>query len=76
LTVRFSQLCPFEFGDDHVFNTCYEKTKPLQVDGPATAELLPTEGARLAEDQVNLPPGSEVNYIEQRLLPLSLKGRI
>jgi hypothetical protein len=49
LSIGISQLRPFEFREDHVFRSGYEKTKPLQIDDPATAKFLATEAARFAD---------------------------
>ena len=57
-------------------STLATKRRSPTGDDTATAEFLTTEAARFADDQVNLLPRSEVNYIEPRLLPVSFRGRI
>lgn len=64
LPLRICLSCPFQFGDDHVFGTCYKKEQALQIDRLATTELFLAKESRFAENKVYLPAGGEINYVE------------
>jgi hypothetical protein len=54
--MRLRELRPFELGEHCVLRTRYTDWDTLQGDTLATTELFFAELARLADDEVDLPP--------------------
>src|ERR1700690_3145924 len=64
LPLRLRQLGPFQLGNDNVLRAAHKKRNALQGDGDAAPELLPAEGPGFADDEINLPAGRTVHYVE------------
>ena len=74
LSPRLRQLRPFQFRDDYVLGARDKQRDVMQAHPLATPEFLLAEGARVADDQINLPARCQVDHIKHRLSADELPG--